>query len=106
MIQIFPMGCPVLFGHRRNIVFSPFYKRDLYSSDSRKEVTNTYPKMSLQTGTLPEEQLYEGLANDTYQLITVHEEPTDDAYHRICPKKIRSQTSTVFISRFQMRMPL
>lgn len=87
MIQIFQMGCPVLFGHRRNIVFSPFYKRYLYSSDSRKEVTNTYPKMSLQTGTLPEEQLYEGLANDTYQLITVHEEPTDDAYHRICPKK-------------------
>lgn len=44
-------------------------------------ITNTYPKMSLQTETLPEEQLYEGLANGTYQLIAVHEEPADDAYY-------------------------
>lgn len=44
-------------------------------------ITNTYPKMSLQTETLPEEQLYEGLANGTYQLIAVHEEPADNAYY-------------------------
>lgn len=44
-------------------------------------IANIYPHMSLQTETYPENQLFAGLADNTYQLITTHTQPTDDQFY-------------------------
>ena len=43
-------------------------------------ISNSYPHMSFQTETNTEAHLLEGLLNNTYQLITLHQKPTDDTF--------------------------
>lgn len=48
-------------------------------------ITNLYPHMPLQTETKPEDQLFAGLSENTYQLIATHIKPVDDSlYYQKC----------------------